>query len=93
MMQTLNFNDMSVSYRTFLRDLAATIVRMQHDDRDDPDFMSTRRAYRVFGRRNVERWRKAGLITPCFRPGKTEYETAQLRYLQRTEGSEPRIIR
>lgn len=93
MVPTLNFNDMSVSYRTFLRDLAAMIVRMQHDDRDDPEYMSTRSAYKVFGRSNVERWRKAGKITPCFRPGKTEYETAQLRYLQRTEGSVPRNVR
>lgn len=81
----INFTDKSVSYRTFLRDLSANIVKMLHDDRYDPEFMSTRQAYRVFGRRNVERWRKDGKIKPYVRPGKTEYETAQLRLLQRTE--------
>ena len=50
-----------------------------------PDFMSTRQAYKMFGRKNVERWRRAGKIQPYVRPGKTEYETAQLRLLQRTE--------
>jgi len=47
--------------------------------------MSTRQAYKMFGRKNVERWRRAGKIQPYVRPGKMEYETAQLRLLQRTE--------
>lgn len=72
----LNFTDNTVSYHTFIRDLAANIVKMLHEDKDDPDFMSTRQAYKMFGRKNVERWRRAG---------KMEYETAQLRLLQRTE--------
>lgn len=81
----IDFTDKTVSYRTFLRDLSANIVKMLHEDKDDPDFMSTRQAYKTFGRKNVERWRRAGKIQPCVRPGKTEYETAQLRLLQRTE--------
>ena len=37
----------------------------------------------MFGRRNVERWRKQGLIEPSKRPGRLEYRTSELRYLQR----------
>jgi hypothetical protein len=81
----IDFPDKTVSYRTFIRDLAAHIVKMLHEERNDPEFMSTRQAYATFGRRNVERWRKAGKAKPYVRPGKTEYETAQLRLLQRTE--------
>ncbi len=84
-MQTLVFPDKTVSYNTFLRDLSANIVKMMHDDRNDPEFMSTRQAHITFGRKNVERWKKAGKLQPYVRPGKTEYETAQLRLLQRTE--------
>lgn len=81
----IDFTDRTVSYSTFLRDLSANIVKMLHEDKDDPDFMSTRQAYKMFGRKNVERWRRAGKIQPYVRPGKMEYETAQLRLLQRTE--------
>lgn len=81
----IDFTDKTVSYHTFLRDLSANIVKMLHEDKDDPDFMSTRQAYKMFGRKNVERWRRAGKIRPYVRPGKAEYETAQLRLLQRTE--------
>lgn len=81
----IDFTDRTVSYSTFLRDLSANIVKMLHDDRDDPEFISTRQAYKMFGRKKVERWRRAGKIQPYVRPGKMEYETAQLRLLQRTE--------
>ena len=38
----------------------------------------------MFGRRNVERWRRQGKVTYYKRPGKVEYRTADLRLLQRT---------
>lgn len=82
---SLHFTDKTVSYRTFLRDLSANIVKMLHEDKDDPELVSTRQAYKMFGRKNVERWRRVGKIQPYVRPGKAEYETAQLRLLQRTE--------
>lgn len=47
--------------------------------------ISQRQAYKIFGRGNVDRWRKNGLIHPCVRPGKKEYSTRRLRELQRTE--------
>ena len=39
----------------------------------------------MFGRGNVERWRKQGKVTAYKRPGKVEYQTADLRLLQRIQ--------
>lgn len=47
--------------------------------------VSQRKAYAMFGRGNVDRWRKQGKITPCKRPGKVEYRTIELRTLQRLQ--------
>lgn len=79
---TIDFQDRCVTYDTFVHDVAATVVRMLADVRNDPDMVSQRQAYSMFGRGNVDRWRKQGLITPCIRPGKVEYRTAELRALQ-----------
>ena len=72
-----------IPYDTFLNDVAARVVRMLKTDKDDPEFVSQRKAYEMFGRRNVERWRKQGKVEPCKRPGRVEYRTADLRLLQR----------
>lgn len=81
----LDFTDKSVTYDTFVRDIAATVVRMITDMRDDPEFVSQRKAYAMFGRGNVDRWRRQGKIEPCKRPGKVEYRTAELRQLQQVK--------
>lgn len=81
-MLTLDFPDKSVTYDTFIHDVAASVVRMLSEVRNDPETISQRQAYSMFGRGNVDRWRKQGLITPCIRPGKVEYRTAELRALQ-----------
>ena len=83
-MNFLNFSDNLVPYDKFLKDLAATIVKMLKSDAQDPEFISQRKAYEMFGRGNVERWRKQGKVQPYKRPGKLEYRTADLRLLQRT---------
>ncbi len=83
-MNFLNFSDHLVSYDKFLKDLAATIVKMLKADTQDPEFISQRKAYEMFGRGNIERWRKQGKVQPYKRPGKLEYRTADLRLLQRT---------
>lgn len=83
-MQFLQFTDRLIPYDTFLNDVAARVVKMMKSDKDDPEFVSQRKAYEMFGRRNVERWRKQGKIEPCKRPGRLEYRTADLRHLQRT---------
>lgn len=79
------FSDKVVTYDTFMNDLAARITSFLQNDKNEPEMISQRQAYKVFGRANVDRWRKNGLIHPYVRPGKMEYETAQLRLLQRTE--------
>jgi hypothetical protein len=79
------FENQRIPYGVFLRDLAAHLVRLLKEERNDPEFISQRKAYEIFGRRNVERWRKAGKIKPYKRPGKLEYVMADLRLLQRTE--------
>lgn len=71
-----------VSYATFVHDIAASIVKQLKDSREDPDMLSQRKAYSIFGRSNVDRWRKKGLITPHKRPGKVEYSTTELRRCQ-----------
>lgn len=81
-MMTLDFSDKSVSYDTFVRDVASEVVRQLSELRKDPETVSQRRAYAMFGRGNVDRWRRQGKISPCKRPGKVEYKTAELRRLQ-----------
>lgn len=84
-MLTLNFSDKTVTYETFVHDVAASVVRMLSEARNDPETISKRQAYAMFGRGNVDRWRRQGKIEPCKRPGKVEYRTAELRALQRTK--------
>lgn len=81
----IQFPDKCVSYATFVEDVAAQVVRLMKADSDDPEYISQRKAFQIFGRRNVERWRKQGKVQPCKRPGKVEYCTADLRLLQRTQ--------
>lgn len=83
-MKILQFLDHLIPYDTFLNDLAAHIVKLLKSDNNDPEFISQRKAYQMFGRRNVERWRRQGKVTCYKRPGKVEYRTADLRFLQRT---------
>lgn len=84
-MTFLQFSDKSVPYGVFVKDVAAQVVHMLKKDEADPVFVSQRKAYEMFGRRNVERWRRQGKVNPCKRPGKVEYRTADLRLLQRTQ--------
>lgn len=74
-MLTIDFPDKSVTYDTFVRDVASSVVRMLADTHNDTEMVSQRKAYAMFGRGNVDRWRKQGKITPCKRPGKVEYRT------------------
>lgn len=84
-MDILSFTGSAVTYDRFLRDLSACIVKMLKTETNDPEFVSQRKAYRIFGRRNVERWKRQGRVTSYKRPGKVEYRTADLRFLQLTE--------
>lgn len=81
----IQFPDKLVSYETFMSDLSARVARIMKSDVADPEYISQRKAYTAFGRRNVERWKRNGKIQPYKRPGKIEYRMADLRLLQRTE--------
>ena len=84
-MDFLNFPDKCVRYSTFLNVVAAKVVHMFKLDANDPEFISQNKAFQMFGRGNVERWRKQGNVLTYKRPGKVEYRTADLRLLQRIQ--------
>lgn len=82
-MGLIEFSDHLIPYEAFLNDVAARVVKFLKTDHDDPEFISQNKAFQMFGRKNVERWRRQGKIEPCKRPGRVEYKTAELRLLQR----------
>ncbi len=85
-MQTiLDFSDKSIPYDVFLRDVATTVVSMLREQKDEPEFVSKRRTYELFGRANVDRWLRNEEIMPHIRPGKIELKMAELRVLQNRE--------
>lgn len=81
-MNTIEFTDRSVSYETFLDDLACRVANELEKRRALPEYISQQQAFRIFGRANVERWRKTLQIEPRKRPGKLEYKVSELRTLQ-----------
>ena len=76
---TLQFSDRCVSYAKFVNDVASRVVSLMREEAEKPEFVSQREASRLFGRANVERWRKTGAIEPIKRPGKLEYRYNDLR--------------
>ena len=47
-MKILQFLDHLIPYETFLNDLSSRIVRQLKADKDDPEFISQRKAYELF---------------------------------------------
>lgn len=84
-MALMQFLDHLVSYETFLNDIASRVVKLLKADKTDPEFVSQRKAYEMFGRRNVDRWKRQGKVEVYKRPGRLEYRTADLRLLQRVK--------
>lgn len=74
-MPLFQFLDHLIPYDTFLNDLAARIVKLLKADHDDPEYISQRKAYQMFGRRNVERWRRQGKSCPV--KGRERLNTGQ----------------
>lgn len=81
----LQTSDKMVSYETLVSDIAARVAKLVVDARQDPEIVSQNKAYRIFGRANVDRWKRNGMVKPSHRPGKVEYRMADLRLLQRTQ--------
>lgn len=46
-MLTIDFPDKSVTYDTFVRDVASSVVRMLADTHNDPEMVSQRKAYAI----------------------------------------------
>lgn len=81
-MTMIQFSDKMVTYETFMNDLSARIVAQIKSTQNDPEYVSQKQAYRIFGRANVERWRRQDKVHPRRRPGKLEYSMVELRKLQ-----------
>ena len=81
----ITFFEKSVTYDKFVTDIAARLASFMKEDKDDPEYISQRRAERIYGQANVLRWRRSGAIKPIIRPGKIEYPTAQLKELSRVD--------
>lgn len=73
------------AFKALSNDVAANVAYKIKQDANDPEFISQNKAFQMFGRGNVERWRKQGKVIAYKRPGKVEYRTADLRLLQRTQ--------
>ncbi|MDE6410017.1 MAG: hypothetical protein K2K81_07225 [Muribaculaceae bacterium] len=78
---TLAIAGVEVSYDKFVNDVASRVVSLMREEAEKPEFISQREASRIFGRANVERWRRTGAIEPIKRPGKLEYRHKDLRKL------------
>lgn len=82
---TIDFTDMEVSYDKFINDVASRMVAIMREQSEKPEFVSQREASRLFGRANVERWRRTGKIEPVMRPGKMEYRYNELQKLYQAQ--------
>lgn len=74
-----------IPYRRFVKDMAAEIVRQIKMLHNHPEMISQNKAYKLFGRGNVDRWRRKMKITPHARPGKIEYRMEELIRAQNEE--------
>ncbi len=78
---TITISGIQVSYDRFLSDLAKQMVSLIRQEEQHPEYLSQQQAYRLFGRANVQRWRRAGLLRIIRRPGKLQLSYDQLHRL------------
>lgn len=79
---TVSIFGKEISYERFISDLASKVVSVMKAESEIPEFICQRQAYRMFGRANVERWRRTGKVVAYKRNRKVEYRTADLRQQQ-----------
>jgi hypothetical protein len=89
----IQFADKVVSYDTFMNDLVSRIVSEVEKRKSEPEIISKRKAYEIFGRANVDRWMSEGKLTIRKRPGKVELLTAELRRCQAIEQDYLTVVR
>lgn len=68
----------NITYGQFIQDVASAILEAMNE----PEYISQNEAFRRFGRRNVERWRRNGEIEPINFPGRREYRLRDLKRLK-----------
>ena len=84
-MELISFPDRCVTYDTFMDDLASRLAERLASIHQQPERISQRQAYALYGRSNVERWLRLGLLHPSKRVGKVEYLTSELRTQQQRQ--------
>ncbi len=67
---------------SYFADMAKKMADYLKEVKNDPEYISQNKAYKIFGRNNVDRWKTLGLITPRIEVGKMKYKTSILRKLQ-----------
>lgn len=76
------FSDKNVPYDLCLNDLATRIALKMHQVEKGQLEISQAKAFKMFGRADVERWIKKGLLQPCrVSPGKKRYRLVDLQKL------------
>ena len=78
----LQFADQSVTFEKFVDLLATKVALRMHQEEKGQMEISQAEAYRLFGRADVERWKKSGKLQPCrISPGKKRYKLVDLQEL------------
>jgi hypothetical protein len=76
------FADKTVTYDQFVNELAIKIALKIHQVEKGQLEISQAKAFKMFGRADVERWIKKGLVKPCrVSPGKKRYRLVDLQKL------------
>ena len=76
------FSDKTVSYDQFVTDLATRIALKIHQVEKGQLEISQAKAFKMFGRADVERWIKNGKLKPCrVSPGKKRFKLIDLQKL------------
>ena len=76
------FQDASVTYDKFTSELATKIALKLYQIEKGQMEVSQAQAFKLFGRADVERWLKKGLITPRrISPGKKRFKLQDLQKL------------
>ena len=80
--QEIKFANISVTFEEFVDVLASKVALRMYQIEKGQLEISQAKAFKMFGRADVERWVKSGKLTPCrISPGKKRYKLADLQKL------------
>lgn len=78
----IQFSDASVTYEQFVEELATKVALKMHQIEKGQLEISQAKAYKMFGRADVDRWVRTGKLKPCrISPGKKRYKLIDLQRL------------